>query len=222
MPSTFSQPQILLLLAISLLLSACSPAPTKPVTSPANSPTLGELPEIWNIKAKLGIRSHDDSASVTLNWQQIHDNYHIRITGPLGQGSGQLEGNENHIRITRGNKTPLYSNQPSQLIEDSFGWQLPLAHLPYWVRGLPSPKLDSQEQSYSPLDPKVASSPSVLSRMVQSGWQVEYSRFKPVDRWLMPHRIRATQGDVRLTLVVRSWEFPNPLLSRTPTDNTQP
>lgn len=199
------------LIFIALLLSACTPQPTKPEVTPPQS--LSAIPEHWNINAKLGIRNSEQSGSVTLKWQQQINDYHIRISGPLGQGSGLLTGNQHNIRITQGNKAPLYSDDPTSLIKTTFGWDLPLDHLPYWVRGLASPLLSSGQQSYTPLPPELAdtSQARTLATLTQSGWHIEYSRFKRVDQWLMPHRIRAKKQDVVLTLIVKQWTFPKPL-----------
>jgi outer membrane lipoprotein LolB len=187
-----------LLLLASLFISACSPQATRP--TPVTLQTDTAIPDVWNITAKLGIRNGDDSGSVTLYWQQQQNHYQIRIAGPLGQGNGLLSGNEDTIVIERPSKKTLYSNNPAQLIKDTFGWDLPVQDLNYWVRGLPSPFLDAAEQDYN--------ASGVLSGLNQSDWSLRYTRYRTTDLWLMPQRIRAEKGELMLTLVIKTWEFP--------------
>jgi outer membrane lipoprotein LolB len=194
------------LLLASLLLSACSQQPTK--TPNHIKQSIVAIPEDWNITAKLGVRSSDDSGSVTLQWQQRQANYHIRISGPLGQGSGVLSGNPEFITITQANKDPIYSTDPTDLIANAFGWAFPLDHLNYWVRGIASPLLAAGESTLNPS--------GTLATLTQSDWSLDYSRYKPSGPWLMPHRIRASNNDVVLTLVIRQWAFPNTSPSTSP------
>lgn len=187
-----------LLLLASLFISACSQQATRP--TPVTLQTGTAIPDVWNITAKLGIRNGDDSGSVTLYWQQQQNQYQIRIAGPLGQGNGLLSGNEDTIVIERPSKKTLYSNKPAQLIKDTFGWDLPVQDLNYWVRGLSSPFLEAAEQNYN--------ASGVLSGLNQSDWSLRYTRYRTTDSWLMPQRIHAEKGELMLTLVIKTWEFP--------------
>jgi outer membrane biogenesis lipoprotein LolB len=69
------------------------------------------------------------------------------------------------------------------------------------VRGLACPLLDAAEQDYS--------ASGVLSELNQSDWSLRYTRYRTTDLWLMPQRIRAEKGELMLTLVIKTWEFPN-------------
>ncbi len=183
-----------------LLLAACSQQPTvKPTSSDVKAATSNAIPQQWNINAKLGIRTEEDSGSVILQWQQQDDEYHIRVSGPLGQGNSLITGNTHSITIAQPNKENIHSNQPSQLMKDNFGWALPLAQFQYWARGLSHPNSETTQLEHNEL--------GRLSSLTQSGWSLSYSRYKLVDSWWMPHRIRATKGDVTITLIVRQWAF---------------
>lgn len=184
--------------AITIFLVGCSQYGSRPPVTKAipNTP----LPDIWNIQAKLGVRTTDDSGSVTLAWQQNHNNYRIGITGPLGQGSGIVIGNDGYMYIERPNKTPIASSDPSDLIERSFGWPLPITLLPYWVRGVAEPNQATNNEQYDDT--------GILREISQAGWQLSFSRHQIVDKWLLPHKIIAAKNDVTLTLIIRSWKFP--------------
>ena len=186
------------LIILLCLLSACSQQVTKPAPDITQAHTA--IPNTWHVSAKLGIRNTQKSGSVTLKWQQQNSNYTLRVSGPLGQGSGVLSGNEHAISIQRANKETLYSNQPTELIYNTFGWNLPLAHMTYWIRGLASPLLDIDDQHRT--------TAGTLDRLTQAGWALRYSRYQQVHDWLMPHRIVAAKEDVTLTLIIKQWTFP--------------
>lgn len=180
-----------------LLLSACSQQITTPPPIQKNA---APIPNTWTITAKLGVRTENDSGSVTLLWQQQGPQYRIRISGPLGQGNGLLSGDDQHIVIERPNQDTLFSNNPSQLIEETFGWELPLQHLQYWIRGLNTPLLETTRQDHE--------SSGALSNLHQDGWHLQYARYKPSGKWLMPGRIRAEKEGLVLTLIIKQWNFP--------------
>ena len=205
--SMTSTTSFIYLLCILTLLSACiqqsyQHPPTLSKILPIVQPDLN-IPDTWKITAKLGIRSKTNSGSVTLYWQQQQNRYHIRVIAPLGQGKGVLFGDNTFVTIERANKKTMYSDNPTELIEKSFGWLLPLEHLNYWVRGLPNPLLDVAETSYN--------TTGTIASLQQSGWSLTYTDYQIIDTWLsMPKRIRAQKNDVILTLVIKQWEFPTP------------
>ena len=209
-PAPFKRAFLLLKI---LFLSACSSYTIH--KQPADQPidqivkqVKEAIPDRWQLNAKLGIRNSEKSGSVNVKWQQQSAQYHIRISGPFGQGSGTLQGNPQYIRIERANKEPIYSNNPSELIKSSFGWDLPVEHLPYWVRGLVSPESDAEELRYN--------SSGTLAELRQSDWSLHYSRYQLADKWLMPHKISVKNNAVTLTLIIKAWNFLTPELQTTP------
>ncbi|ODS22946.1 outer membrane lipoprotein LolB [Candidatus Endobugula sertula] len=180
-----------------ILLSACSQYPR---INDTQQQFPQAIPSHWTMTAKLGIRTANNSGSATLNWQQQQDRYQIRLSGPLGQGAGKISGDNTYITIERANKPPLFSTKPEQLIQETFNWELPLQHLSYWVRGLPSPYSNQAEQDYA--------NTGTLLQLRQSGWTLHYDRYHSIGRWLMPGRIKAQKETIKLTLVIKRWRFP--------------
>lgn len=203
-----------------LLLSACSSAPTKQeIDYTANKEAYLAIPNIWTIQAKLGIKSEDDSGSVTLNWQQREEHYDIQISGPLGQGNAKLSGNNQFIRIEQPGKDTIYSNNPRELIEQTFGWDLPLQHLPYWIRGAQNPNTktgtNSKQIDQDALAITKNNKQGLLSGLSQFGWELEYSRYKLQQQRIAPHKIRAKKSGTTLTLIIKQWDFPHSPLKPT-------
>lgn len=182
-------------ITLTLLIAACSQQPAKTTQQQSAEP----IPQQWSITAKLGIRTADDSGSVILKWQQDFQHYQIQISGPLGQRNAKINGNHQAIMIERPNHPTMYSSDPETLLLDTFQWPLPLKHLSYWVRGLPSPHLAQAQYQYA--------TTGALERLTQSGWELQYDRYRQTQQWLMPGRVKASRGDLRLTLVIRQWQF---------------
>jgi len=195
------------LLIIAALLSACGSYSTKQNNDlPLDTETYLDIPDTWTIQAKLGIKNSEDSGSVTLNWQQEGERYTIQVSGPFGQGNAKLSGNNQSIRIEQPGKETLYSNNPKALVQQTFGWDLPLQHLPYWIRGIQNPLSDQniQHATASTQHNEIG----LLSTLTQFGWALEYSRYKPQQQHLAPHKIRAKSNGVTLTLIIKKWVFP--------------
>lgn len=185
-----------LLLLGCLFLSACTQLSTQQIPSDLSDTP---LPEQWQLLGKLGVRSPAGNGSLSVNWQQDIENYIIVTQAPLGQGSAKLEGNTNRITIFQSDQAPITAFNPEQLIEESFGWRLPIWGLTHWVRGKPQPE--------APIENIAFDSTGNLSDLTQSGWKLSLSRYQLVDQWALPGKIRLTQGDTRLTLIIREWIF---------------
>ena len=180
------------------LLMACSQAPQQKQTPiPTTAPP---LPSHWTIKAKLGIRTEEESGSVSLIWQQRGDSYTIRVRAPLGSGSAVITGNREQITIERPGKPIVYSHNPQSLIEQTFGWSLPINVFKFWIWGTNAPEHIIEAVTYSPS--------GTISSLQQLEWQLSYSRHKIFNQWLLPSKIKAQHNNTQLILAIREWKQP--------------
>ena len=157
-------------------------------------------PDQWQMRGKLGVKTNIKSGSVTINWQQQQDRYGIHVNGPLGQGGARIKGDPQLIVIEQVGKPIVTSTTPEKLLQETLGWSIPVNDLRYWVQGVPS-------------SDKVISSPvynkrGMLMAFEQDDWSISISRYKPIGKWLLPHRVKINKGDVQLTLAIRQWQFP--------------
>lgn len=184
----------ILLLGLALL-NGCSQYTTQ-------QPIIGSLsdkplPEQWQIKGKLGVRSDNGNGSLSVNWQQSQDDYIIYTQAALGQGATTLRGDSSSLVISAAGKAPVTSFNPNQLIADTFGWQIPITDLKYWARGIPNPEQPNATASYD----KAGN----LIELQQYGWSLSFSRYQLIQGWALPGKIRAIQGNTTLTLIIREW-----------------
>jgi outer membrane lipoprotein LolB len=84
-------------------------------------------------------------------------------------------------------------------LQQRLGADLPWTSLRYWMLGLPSPDLPAQ----------VTDSAAAPWRVIeQSGWRIGYDAFTTTTGMALPQRFTATQGDVRVRVVVDTWSVP--------------
>ncbi|WP_277964502.1 lipoprotein insertase outer membrane protein LolB [Pseudomonas sp. RIT-To-2] len=151
----------------------------------------------WQIDGKVGIRAPKDSGSGTLFWLQRQDYYDIRLSGPLGRGAARLTGRPGQVVLEVANQGRYEATSPEQLLGEQLGWDLPVSHLVWWVRGLPAPDTKSK---------LTLDGDSRLASLEQDGWSVEYLSYTEQNGYALPDRIKLHGRDLDVTLVVKSWQ----------------
>ncbi|MGY4490625.1 lipoprotein insertase outer membrane protein LolB [Pseudomonas sp. TE3610] len=151
----------------------------------------------WQIDGKVGIRAPKDSGSGTLFWLQRQDYYDIRLSGPLGRGAARLTGRPGQVVLEVANQGRYEATTPEQLLGEQLGWDLPVSHLVWWVRGLPAPDTKSK---------LTLDGDSRLASLQQDGWSVEYLSYTEQNGYTLPDRIKLHGRDLDVTLVVKSWQ----------------
>ncbi|CEA00312.1 outer membrane lipoprotein LolB [Pseudomonas saudimassiliensis] len=196
--------RLLCLLALSLTLAACSNLHQRetlefggdPAAWKAHRSAVAPLTH-WTLQGKLGVKAPQESGSGTLFWLQQHDQYDIRLSGPLGRGATRIQGSDRGVTLEIAGHPPASAASAESLLEQQIGWRLPVEHLLWWVKGLPAPDSPSRLQ----LNPD-----SQLARLAQAGWTVEYSRYQQVGGLTLPQRLQLSGHNVLLTLVITRWE----------------
>lgn len=153
--------------------------------------------DAWQISGKVGIRAPKDSGSGTLFWLQRQDYYDIRLSGPLGRGAARLTGRPGAILLEVANQGRYQAASPEALLQEQLGLNLPVSHLLWWIRGLPSPASKSRLN----LD-----ADSRLAQLSQDGWYVEYLGYAEQNGFWLPERIKLSGYDLQVTLVIKDWQ----------------
>ncbi|MDY0006895.1 MAG: lipoprotein insertase outer membrane protein LolB [Spongiibacteraceae bacterium] len=168
----------------SLILAGCAaPALRGPV------PT-----ERWELAGKLGLRNARQAESAWLNWRQCNQHYLLRLSGPLGQGLGWLEGNAHIARLHRDNsEAPQITHDPESSLEELLGTPVPVGALRYWARGEPAPRGEHRAQR---------DAEGRLTHLEQYAWSISYPSWHAEG---LPARLVLTRADLRLTLLIKSW-----------------
>lgn len=156
----------------------------------------------WEISGKIGIRAERrdgklESASATLFWLQRQDYFDIRLAGPMGGGAARLTGRPGKVRLDAANQGSVEAATGEELLQQQLGWSLPVAHLFWWIRGLPA------SDSPSSL---TLSSDSRLAALEQDDWKVEYLSYVEQNGYWLPERIKLHGSKLDITLVIKDWQ----------------
>ncbi len=160
-----------------------------------------ELQQIhyWNLIGRIAIKLEKESGSASLKWKQRGGDYVIRIIGPLGKGSLELEGSPQGVTMRDANNQLLEASDPETLLLDYLGWQLPLSALKHWILGLPDPLEDIQTL--------VLDEQARISELSQAGWHVSFRRYQQTDELNLPTKLELRNQKLIVKLVIRKWEL---------------
>lgn len=149
----------------------------------------------WQLKGKIGVRTRDDGGSAYLDWSQSLDSFYIVLSGPLGQGTTIVSGNPTGARLEQSDGV-FIAESPDQLVLDHTGWEIPINHLLYWVKGMPAPGTEPA-LSHNAL--------GTLATLQQDDWTLQFDQYSPELGTLLPHKIRIQKGELKVTLIIKAW-----------------
>lgn len=180
--------QTWLIALLTALMSACSSIqPPEPIPNTEGNAAINT----WQLSGKIGLRSEGKAHSAYLNWQQCEQQYHIRLSGPLGQGAASLTGDDTRATL-KSRDNEVSANNPEQLLAQQLGWTIPVQELLYWVRGIPAP-----DQPYQLID----------NQLLQAGWQLSYHRWQQVGTQQLPAKMIASHPRAKVTLILKEWQL---------------
>ena len=195
--------KITLFFTIILLISACSSIPDVDsdlqLRQWQNHQALVNKIESWNIKSRAAIQSENNSATFLLHWDQFNTGYELRFIAGLGQGAYLLQGTENGVVMRTPKNKVFTSDTPESLIREKLGWDVHIAGLKYWVRGVPEPNV---KYSQLLLDKK-----GRLKDMKQSGFFISILRYTDKENISLPEKLFIRSNNIQLRLVIQNWEI---------------
>jgi len=132
--------------------------------------------------------------SYYLHWAQDGQDYALRLSGPFGQGTVELSGDERRVVLRSGAGPASTAAEPQALLQREFGWSVPIGGLRYWVRGIPDPA--------HAIEALHLDAGGRLAALEQSGWHVKVLRWVKAGRYELPEKLflRSEQAQVRLAV----------------------
>ncbi|MDF1589600.1 MAG: lipoprotein insertase outer membrane protein LolB [Gammaproteobacteria bacterium] len=190
-------------LVFTLLTTACVPIwQQRPAIEPATlwqqrQTALLQL-EKWQIKGRTVIRQDNEAWNAGLNWQQKHDHFKIKLSGPFAQGGVILDGDSKHVVLTMDDGSQMAAQTPEALLMEALNVHMPVSALRDWVRGLPYVMNSIDEVQYD--------DQGRISYLKQGVWQIEYLRYVPFKQYSMPAKVFINHPKLSVRVIVDDWD----------------
>jgi outer membrane lipoprotein LolB len=147
----------------------------------------------------MSFRNDKDAWSASLYWQENPEQFQIQIVAPLAQGSLEITGDDNTVRINTDDGQSYQQDEVELMMLQNFGWRVPVAAMRYWVKGMPDSRADIKEQDIDEL--------GRLTRLTQSGWAISYQTYTRVNGHQLPTRIDLQRNEVNIRMIINYWNL---------------
>jgi outer membrane lipoprotein LolB len=155
----------------------------------------------WQLQGKIGLRAESRAGSAFLSWRQQHSDYRLVLSGALGLGKLVINGNPGGVSWVDSSGRERHFDDPQALIAEAWGWQVPVASLQYWVRGIPDPSSETTNDQFEN---------GLATRFRQAGWTILPGAYEEVDGIEMPTRVRLESSSAILTVSISRWDWAAP------------
>lgn len=174
----YLQARLTLLTALVLWAQSCSLTTQLP---PAQTTGSAPLPNTWWVSGKLSIANEERQETLKVHWHRAtSDHDRIRLSGPLGMHSVQLERiNEGLFWRIGDTLIPMEAVDLSPDVRRAAA-TLPIAHLGDWIIGTP---------------------------VIDRHWDVTTVQRRAVGQWYLPAKIILQQDDLRITVILQNWNL---------------
>ncbi len=152
----------------------------------------------WKLQGRLGVQLENDGFSAALIWLQDNGRFDIRLFDPVGRRVAWLRGTDKAVDLQTAQGQSFSGDNPEILLKKYLGWSIPVKSLAWWVKGLPDPTTVAWRQEYDDLGRLVS--------LEQGGWSMRIASYQSDDVLALPKLTRMQQGNVKLKLLIQSWE----------------
>lgn len=184
--------------ALLALLAACTSAPPVAETGDwlRQRESLEAL-DAWQFRGRVNVRYENESHTPRILWRQQNRNYNIRLWGSFNAGNTRITGDPDGV-ILESDGEVLSAETPEDLILQQLGYELPVSHLEYWIRGLPAPGGEAA---------LLFNERDQLAGIRQEGWSVSYPDPRQYGEISLPGEMEVLRStdDVRLRFVGLRW-----------------
>jgi len=182
--------EALVALAVLVLLSACSALPgARDGTQPRSAD--------FDLLGRVLVSYSGKAFTSNMRWLHTPERDELWLLTPTGQALAHIVDSPNGATLTGTDQVAYHAGSVESLTQRALGWELPLARLQHWVRGLPVPGID------------VASSErddrGRIIKLSQDGWQVSYIYYAAPEQDGQPRRLELTNGANQIRMVIDRW-----------------
>ena len=150
----------------------------------------------FNLQGKIGVRTPQQSGSAFFTWAQQQQNFDIELTGILGMGKTQIQGNNGKVTLNSAKTGLITASSPEELLERATGWQAPITHIISWVQARPATTQAQVSQDAT----------GRINHIEEDGWNVDLSY---ADGQKLPNKLILKQTlednkENRITMVIQN------------------
>ena len=191
---------------ILFMFSACVTVEkhTMPVDSEINQQALWETHKAtlqtldnWNLKGRVAGKSNNEGFRAGVHWQQLQRDFVIDLHGPLGRKVAVITGKPGNVELKTSKGESYVADDPEALLQELFGYTLPVDGLRYWLLGVPDPKKANSFQ----LDEN-----GRLMQLNQTGWLINYKRYHEGTPAL-PALIQISNLNLNANIKIDHWQL---------------
>ena len=157
-----------------------------------------EALHVWSLKGRVAGKSNNEGFRAGVRWRQQQQTFDIDLHGPLGRKVAVINGEEGDVQLTTSKGKSYSAVDPEDLMQDLFGYSLPVNGLRYWMRGIPDP-----QQKYASLE---IDDQGRLKQLNQAGWLIDYNRYHDGEP-AMPAFIKITNQVLDANIVIDHWKL---------------
>ena len=178
-------------------VAAIDPGPSEAVLWERHRSAVTAL-AAWQTRGKVAYRLGDEGGSANLIWEQIGEQSELSLSGPLGAGSMRVRNEGELINVRRDGIERRYPADGAPWLPNGQLLPIPMASIPYWLRGLPDPG--------RPLD-LLETGAGVARHIRQDGWSITLDEYHESFETPLPKRVRIEAPDTELKLrtYLRQW-----------------
>jgi outer membrane lipoprotein LolB len=150
----------------------------------------------FDLDARFSLRLPKESLPGRVRWQHDPALDELWFYSPVGSAVARLRQDASGALLVTGEGQEYRASDLRQLAGEVLGWDLPLEHLQFWVRGLPGPGPADQELDRD-------GRPALIR---QAGWEVAYLDWTPAGVAGLPSKVDVRGERLRMRLVVDDWK----------------
>jgi outer membrane lipoprotein LolB len=190
-------------LTAALLLHGCSTVGSRHADSGSGHLYLDHAARLaafeqWGLVGRLSLDDGAQGGSGKLRWNVWPAGSDLDFHGAMGRGAWQLQVRDNSATLKASDGSVQTAPGVDTLVQAQLGWPVPVDDLERWVRGLQAPGV---------VEAAEFDSNGLLLSLRQSGWEVEFKRYRDVDGTSLPIRLEAQQGSYRVKLAIGGWRL---------------
>lgn len=177
-------------LAATLAVSACATmAPPREVPAAAATP--------FDLSGRVLVSYDGRAFSSSVRWQHAQQRDEIWLLSPVGQTLAYIDAGAAGATLTAADQTQYRAASVDNLTRQALGWELPLAHLQYWVRGEAAP--------FSAPEAVARDAETRITALTQDGWRIAFLYFPSAEHDGLPRRLDLVHGSNQIRLVIDGW-----------------